>query len=57
MFEYEMHQMRAAQLIRQADHRRLVRQAREAGKEAARNAGHEGERRVGSHRGRFVSAA
>ncbi|MFC9608565.1 hypothetical protein ACFTTN_34690 [Streptomyces niveus] len=54
MFEYEMHQMRAAQLIREADNRRLVRQAR---KEAARDAGNEGERRVGSHRGRFVSAA
>ncbi|MFE3250602.1 hypothetical protein [Streptomyces sp. NPDC059209] len=57
MFEYEMQRMRAAELIREADGRRLVRQVREARKEAARNAGNEGERRVGSHRGRFVSAA
>ncbi|MFF2184041.1 hypothetical protein [Streptomyces sp. NPDC058155] len=57
MFEYEMQQMRAAELIREADNRRLVRQVRKARKEAARNAGNEGERRVESHRGRFVSAA
>lgn len=57
MFEYEMHQMRAAELIREADNRRLVRQVRKARKEAARNAGNEGEGRVQSHRGRFVSAA
>ncbi|QHY98334.1 hypothetical protein SSPS47_24785 [Streptomyces sp. S4.7] len=57
MFEYEMHQMKAADLIREADNRRLVRQVRKARKEAARNAGNEGERRVESHRGRFVSAA
>ncbi|WP_187280035.1 hypothetical protein [Streptomyces sp. IB2014 016-6] len=57
MFEYEMHQMKAADLIREADNRRLVRQVRKARKEAVRNAGNEGERRVESHRGRFVSAA
>lgn len=28
MFEYEMHQMRAAELARQADHQRLVGEAR-----------------------------
>lgn len=57
MFEYEMHQMRAAELIRRADNERLVRQARKARQEAARDAGNEGEGRVESHRGRFVSAA
>ncbi|MGW5866970.1 hypothetical protein ACWFRJ_32910 [Streptomyces sp. NPDC055239] len=30
MFEYEMHQLRAADLAREADRRRLLRQAREA---------------------------
>ncbi|MFC8829268.1 hypothetical protein ACFT9I_28410 [Streptomyces sp. NPDC057137] len=57
MFEYEMHQMRAAELIREADNRRLIRKVRKARKEAARNARNEGEGRVESLRSRFVSAA
>ncbi|MFJ1744817.1 hypothetical protein ACIOJD_01045 [Streptomyces sp. NPDC088116] len=32
MFEYELHKIRAAELIRQADHHRLVREIREAGR-------------------------
>ncbi|GGJ74265.1 hypothetical protein GCM10011583_02070 [Streptomyces camponoticapitis] len=57
MFEYEMHQMRAAELISEADNRRLIRQVRKARKEAARNARDRGEGRVDSHRGRFARAA
>ncbi|MGW6508609.1 hypothetical protein [Streptomyces niveus] len=57
MFDYEMHQLRAADLIREADDRRLVRQVRKARKEAARNARNEGEGRVVSLRGRFTRAA
>ncbi|MEV0780822.1 hypothetical protein ACIBLA_30845 [Streptomyces sp. NPDC050433] len=57
MFEYEMHQMRAAELIREADNRRLIRKVRQARKEAARAARNEAEGRVESHRGRYVSAA
>lgn len=36
MFEYEIHQMRSADLIREAAHRRLVRDARVARKAARR---------------------
>lgn len=57
MFEYEMHQLRAAELIREADDRRLIRQVRKARKEAARSARNEGEGRVESLRGRFARAA
>ncbi|WP_405794422.1 hypothetical protein [Streptomyces sp. NBC_01506] len=57
MFEYEMHQMRAAELMREADNQRLVRQVRKARKEAARQGEDEGEGRVESHRDRFVSVA
>ncbi|WP_405611896.1 hypothetical protein OG292_09740 [Streptomyces sp. NBC_01511] len=57
MFDYEMHQLRAAELMREADNRRLVRQVRKARKEAARNAGNDAAGQVGSHRDRYVSAA
>lgn len=57
MFEYEMHRMRAAELISEADNRRLIRQVRKARKEAARNARDRGEGRVDTHRGRFARAA
>ncbi|MFE4611709.1 hypothetical protein ACFRK5_25690 [Streptomyces niveus] len=57
MFDYEMHQLRAADLIREADDRRLIRQVRKARKEAARSARNEGEGRVVSLRGRFTRAA
>ncbi|MFE9293553.1 hypothetical protein [Streptomyces niveus] len=57
MFDYEMHQLRAAELIRQADDRRLIRQVRKAREEAARSARDKGEGRVESLRGRFTRAA
>ncbi|WP_306333394.1 hypothetical protein [Streptomyces sp. KL118A] len=43
MFEYEMHQMRAAELVRQADRRRLVGEARKARAVARRSARQEAE--------------
>ncbi|MBO1336351.1 hypothetical protein [Streptomyces sp. VRA16 Mangrove soil] len=63
MFEYEMHQVRAAELTRQADAFRLARAAREARK--ARKAqqaseGHDAEGRVSTHgprRSRFARVA
>jgi hypothetical protein len=36
MFAYELHKIRAAELIRQADHHRLVREIREAGRRTER---------------------
>ncbi|MWA13800.1 hypothetical protein [Streptomyces sp. BA2] len=61
MFEYEMHQLRAAELIREADRRRLLREAREAKAERAarRSARHETEGRVSTsqRRSRFTRAA
>ncbi|MFE1249388.1 hypothetical protein [Streptomyces sp. NPDC058735] len=48
MFEYELQQMRAADLIRRAEHARLVREATRARRSSARDsAEHE------SHSGRF----
>ncbi|MFF1697004.1 hypothetical protein ACFVXC_25910 [Streptomyces sp. NPDC058257] len=48
MFEYEMHQLRAADLAREADRRRLLREAREAKATRAerRSARHDTEGRV-----------
>ncbi|MGW6021717.1 hypothetical protein [Streptomyces sp. NPDC055099] len=48
MFEYEMHQLRAAELAREADRRRLLREAREAkaARTARRSARHGTEGRV-----------
>lgn len=48
MFEYEMHQLRAADLAREADRRRLLREAREAKAARAdrRSARHASEGRV-----------
>ncbi|GAA3117334.1 hypothetical protein ACFQ0X_14310 [Streptomyces rectiviolaceus] len=61
MFEYEMHQLRAAELIREADRRRLLREAREAKAARAdrRSARHESEGRVSTtrRRSRFTRAA
>ncbi|GGS10403.1 hypothetical protein GCM10010252_56940 [Streptomyces aureoverticillatus] len=45
MFEYELHQLRTAELAAVAERRRLVREARQARK-ALRNRGHETEGRV-----------
>lgn len=62
MFEYEMHQLRAADLAREADRRRLLREAREAKAARAaarRSARHETEGRVNTPqwRSRFTRAA
>ncbi|WP_369217340.1 hypothetical protein [Streptomyces flavofungini] len=46
MFEYEMHQMRAAELAREADRRRLVREARRIRRAVRRSARDEAEGRV-----------
>ncbi|MER5180000.1 hypothetical protein ABT009_16775 [Streptomyces sp. NPDC002896] len=51
MFEYEMHQVRHAELIREAERGRLVREAREARRAARRSARDEGEGRVSTHEG------
>ncbi|MEV2252692.1 hypothetical protein AB0I94_19315 [Streptomyces sp. NPDC050147] len=58
MFEYEMHQLRAADLAREADRRRLLREAREA-KAARRSPDHETEGRVKTPqwRSRFTRVA
>ncbi|MFB6677917.1 hypothetical protein [Streptomyces sp. NPDC056390] len=65
MYEYEIHQVRAAELVRQAEHSRLVREAREArrsrrAERRAASAGQDAEGRVnspGSRRSRFARAA
>ncbi|MFE0133258.1 hypothetical protein ACFWY6_17065 [Streptomyces sp. NPDC059037] len=61
MFEYEMHQLRAADLAREADRRRLLRVAREAKADRAerRSVRHESEGRVstGLRRAGFTRAA
>ncbi|MFK4069316.1 hypothetical protein [Streptomyces sp. NPDC029674] len=46
MFEYEMHQMRAAELSREADHQRLLGEARKVRAAARRSARQEAEGRV-----------
>ncbi|MFF8645341.1 hypothetical protein [Streptomyces sp. NPDC015345] len=46
MFEYEMHQMRAADLAREADRHRLLGEARKLRAAARRSARHEAEGRV-----------
>jgi hypothetical protein len=58
MFEYEMQQLRRADLIREADAQRLVRQVRKARRAARQSAKNAGEGRVSSaDSGRFVRAA
>lgn len=49
MFEYEMHQVRSAELIREADRHRLARAARRARRAERRSAGQDAEGRVSSH--------
>ncbi|WP_246201626.1 hypothetical protein [Streptomyces alboniger] len=59
MFEYEMYQMRAADLAREADRRRLIREAR-GNRAAARRSGRdeaEGRVSVPLWRSRFTRAA
>ncbi|MEU5577359.1 MULTISPECIES: hypothetical protein [Streptomyces] len=62
MFEYEMHQMRAAELAREADRRRLIREVRRnrrAETAARRSTGDEAEGRVNMPlwKSRFTPAA
>lgn len=60
MFEYEMHQMRAAELAREADRRRLIREIRRSHRaEARRSTGDEAEGRVSVPlwKSRFTRAA
>ncbi|MFJ3190157.1 hypothetical protein [Streptomyces halstedii] len=58
MYSYEMHQLRAAELIHRADRRRLVREAVAARRTAARTTGRDApEGRVSENRGRFARAA
>ncbi|KUF14954.1 hypothetical protein [Streptomyces silvensis] len=57
-FAYELHGIRTAELARQAQHDRLVREAKRA-RRGGRNGSHEGERRVSATRAadRFTRAA
>ncbi|ATL30682.1 hypothetical protein [Streptomyces formicae] len=59
MYDYEMHQMRAAELAQEAAHRRLVREARRTRAAARRSARDEAEGRVIAELGRtrFTRAA
>jgi hypothetical protein len=64
MFEYELHQIRSAELIREADNYRRVREAvrgrRTAKREAERSGGNDSEGRVDTRhhrRYRFTRAA
>ncbi|MGW6140790.1 hypothetical protein ACWFRM_19900 [Streptomyces sp. NPDC055144] len=62
MYEYEIHQVRAAELVRQAEHSRLVREARRSrrAERRAASAGQDAEGRVNSprsRRSRFARAA
>ncbi|MEU6679446.1 hypothetical protein [Streptomyces sp. NPDC046853] len=61
MFEYEMHQLRAADLAREADRRRLLREVREAkaARRERRSARHETGGRVSTaqRKLRFTRAA
>lgn len=43
MLEYELHRLRAEEMIREAGHRRLVREVRRARRAARRSAGHASE--------------
>ncbi|MFJ3904615.1 hypothetical protein [Streptomyces sp. NPDC090025] len=55
MFEYELHQARHAELVREAADRRLARQAARAARRGS--ARQEPEGRVSDGRGRFARAA
>lgn len=58
MFEYEIHQLRRDELIREADAERLARQVRKARRAARRAAKNAGEDRVSTaDSGRFARAA
>lgn len=55
MFEYEMAAARSADLIREADRYRRIREAKEAHRASSRSQDHEGP--VNRDRSRFVRAA
>ncbi|MEV7088092.1 hypothetical protein AB0O07_19745 [Streptomyces sp. NPDC093085] len=57
MFAYELHKIQAEELHRAADHRRLVRAAVAARRQARRDAEHAAEGRVRQLRNRFARAA
>ncbi|MEV0020832.1 hypothetical protein AB0H45_01175 [Streptomyces atroolivaceus] len=57
MYEYELHQLTVAELIRRADQQRTVRQAVLARRAARRAGHHDTEGRVGRNRSWFVRAA
>ncbi|MEU7578397.1 hypothetical protein AB0B50_12410 [Streptomyces sp. NPDC041068] len=54
MFEYEMHQLRAADLGREAADGRLLREARTVRAAARRSAGHEAEGQVSKPLGKVI---
>ena len=57
MFEYELHNMHHAELVRQAAAHRLSREAVKAARAARRSGKNGAEGRVSSERRRFVRAA
>ncbi|MFE2944465.1 hypothetical protein ACFXKG_36290 [Streptomyces sp. NPDC059255] len=57
MFEYELQKIHAAELIRRAEHQRLVREAGTARRWARRTARNAPEGPVKQRRGRFARAA
>ncbi|MFE4370634.1 hypothetical protein ACFRMN_20785 [Streptomyces sp. NPDC056835] len=57
MFEYELHKINAAELIRRADQRRLVREIRTARRQARRASKQAREGRVTTPHDRFTRAA
>ncbi|MFI1394774.1 hypothetical protein [Streptomyces sp. NPDC020681] len=57
MFEYEIAHLRQAELIREAEHERLVRQARKARRAARRSAKDDAEGQVRRRGGHFARAA
>lgn len=57
MYDYELHQVNAAELIRRADAQRTVRQALLARRAARRSGREDPEGRVSTDRDRFAHAA
>ncbi|MFI6350018.1 hypothetical protein [Streptomyces sp. NPDC050560] len=57
MFSYQMHQLRQAELIRAAEHHRLVREAREARRARRRGGPQAPERRGGPRHDSYAKAA
>ncbi|MFE4692835.1 hypothetical protein ACFRH6_22645 [Streptomyces sp. NPDC056749] len=57
MYEYELHQLNVAELIRRAEQQRTARRAALALRAARRAQRHDSEGRVGKNRSWFVRAA